>query len=92
MSDYFLEDYRLVFGQFTGNLKINGKPWENDFGLISLKKIFGELSVNVRNIFVLAPYREILSPRFSVTHRTRKLGPYFKSSALVFHGTALAFG
>ena len=31
----FLGNSRLVFGQFSGNLKINGKPWENDFGLVS---------------------------------------------------------
>ena len=30
---YFSEYSRLVFGQFSGNLKINIKPWENDFGL-----------------------------------------------------------
>ena len=32
-----------------------------------------------------------LKPSF-FTHRPRKLGPYFKSSGLVFHGTALASG
>ena len=35
MSDYFSENYRYVFGQFSENLKINGKPWENDLRLIS---------------------------------------------------------
>ena len=31
----------------------------------------------------------VLSPRL-LTHGPRKLGPYFKTSGLVFHGTALA--
>ena len=35
MSDYFSENSRLVYGQFSGTLKTNEKPWENDFGLIS---------------------------------------------------------
>ena len=35
VSDYFSENSRLVFGKFSGNLKIIGKPWENDFGLIN---------------------------------------------------------
>ena len=34
-----MENYQLVFGQFLGNFKINGKLWENDFRLILLKKI-----------------------------------------------------
>ena len=38
---------------------------------------------------LLVPYREILSPRFFM-HGPRKLCPYFKTSGLVFHGTALA--
>ena len=35
VMDYFSENSRLVFAQFSGNLKINGKPKENGFGLIS---------------------------------------------------------
>ena len=49
---------RLFFGKLSENLKINRKPWGNDFGLISWKvffwKIVGKLSVNVRDIFVFA--------------------------------------
>ena len=40
LSDYFLENSRSVFGQFSENLKINKKPWENDFGLITWKVFF----------------------------------------------------
>ena len=35
VSDYFSGNSRLAFGKFSGNLKINGKPCKNDFGLIS---------------------------------------------------------
>ena len=63
---------------------------------------FGEVSVNVRNIFVFAinkPFINRIAPAvpwktnlsFS-THGPRKLGPYFKTSGLVFHGMTLAFG
>ena len=45
-----------VFGKSSGNLKIDRKPWKNDFELISSKNIFrrivGKLSVNIWNIFV----------------------------------------
>ena len=45
-----------IVGQFLENLKINIKPWENDFGLISWKiilgKTVGKFSVNVSNVFV----------------------------------------
>ena len=34
VSGYFSESSQLVFGHFSGNFKTNGKPWENDFGLI----------------------------------------------------------
>ena len=78
VSDYVLENSRCVLGKFS---KINRKPRENDFGLISCRRNVGKLSVNVRNIFVLpnkikylltgllVPYREILIPR-SVYART----------------------
>ena len=40
LSDYFSENSRWVFGQFSENLRINRKPWENNFGLIPWKYSF----------------------------------------------------
>ena len=76
----FLGNSQLVFGQFSGNLKINGKPWENDFGLVSSNNFFAD---NCQQIVsesseyfrfchkisylltgLLVPYREILNARF----------------------------
>ena len=55
VSDYLSESSRLVFGKFSGNLKINGKPWKYDFGLkYFFQRIVEELSKNVWNIFVVA--------------------------------------
>ena len=54
----FSGNSQRVSGQFSENLKINRKPYENDFGLISRKIIFrkiaGKFSVNVWYIFVFA--------------------------------------
>ena len=64
--------FRAILGKFENQQKTLGKRFWTNF----VKKIFAELSVNVRNIFVfchvinylltglLVPYREILSPRF----------------------------
>ena len=42
-SDYFSENYLLVFSQSFGKFENQRKPWENDFRLILLKKfIFSE--------------------------------------------------
>ena len=58
MNDYFSGNSWWVFGQFSENLKINRKPYENDSGLISSKiafrKIVGKFSVSLRNIIGFA--------------------------------------
>ena len=100
---------KLVSDCFSENLKINRKPCENDLHDITrnnfsenYRQIIGECSEYFRFFHIikylstglLVPYREILSPNF-FTQGPRKLGPYFKTSGLVFHGTgpiALASG
>ena len=66
------------------------------------KIFFEELLVNVRIFSFLPCYKLFINriaralpwntkPSF-FTHGPRKLGPYFKTSGLVFHGMALASG
>ena len=70
-----------------------------NYFLENCREILGEFSeyFRFRHIIsclltgLLVPYHEILSPRF-FTHGSRKLSPYFKTSGLVFQGTALASG
>ena len=47
--------FRRILGEFSETLRINRKPWENDFGLeIFFRRIVGKLSVNVLIIFIFA--------------------------------------
>ena len=68
----------------------------------NFREIVRNLSVNFRNIFDFA-INKLFIDRIAravpwntkpslFTHGPRKLGPYFKTSGLVFHGTALASG
>ena len=80
VNDYFSENSRWVFRQFSESFKINIKLWENDFWTNFVKNIFLE---NCRKILVkcleyfrfchiisylltglLVLYHEILGPRF----------------------------
>ena len=47
----------MSFREFSKNLKMHGKSWENGFGLIYENKFSencGKFSVNVRNILAFA--------------------------------------
>ena len=95
--------FPIILGEFSENSRINRKPWENDFGLISWKiffrRIVGQCSEYFRFWHIInyllsgllgaGPWNT--KPSF-FTHGPRKLGPYFRASGLAFHGTALASG
>ena len=80
VNDYFSGNSLSVFGQFSENLNINRKLWENESWTNFVKnnfskncrEILGEFSeyfrfshvINYLLTGLLVPYREIPSPRF----------------------------
>ena len=102
----FFAKFSVSFLTISVKIENKQKTLENDLGLTSWKitfwKFVGKFSVNIRNTLVLAENKILInriasavpwnSKSSSFTHRTRKLDPYFKTSDLVFHDTALAPG
>ena len=96
LNDYFLENSLTTFRKLENQQKTLGKLFLSNFVKKSFsencRQIVGECLeyfrfwhiINYLLTGLLMPSREILSPR--------KLGPYFKTSGLVFHGTALISG
>ena len=95
----FSASFRTVFGKFENQQKTLGKWFWTNF----VKIFFSENCRLMFRIFSFLPYNTLSINRTaravpwntkssSFTHGPRKLGPYFKTSGLVFHGTALASG